>query len=146
MPAPQSTHGVQLRLGDGVISPTFATVVNMETISFDGGNLSFEDVFTHDNATGMAERVFAALAAAGSFSATVALAMGDGTHDASSGLISICVSREQRAMEIVLPDTESTTLEFEAVITNWRFPDMPANAGVLRLQIDVALAGAVAFS
>ena len=128
-----AAFGTVLNIGDGA-TPTegFDPIANITSLSGPGLGLDQEDMTTHDS-TNAWEDVVPTILRSGELSADIVYDPGDGTHDATTGLVSVMEAKTLTNFQLIFPDT--TEWDFAAYVTGFE-PGAP---------VDGALTAAVKF-
>jgi predicted secreted protein len=116
---------------------TLAAVAQISNISGPGLSIDTEDVTTHDSPGAWEEHV-ATILRSGELSLDIVYDPNDGTHDASTGLISRLESRAQTGFEVTF--ATSYTWAFAAYVTGFE-PAAPVD-GALTAYVTLKLTGA----
>jgi predicted secreted protein len=116
---------------------TLAAVAYISNIGGPSLSADTEDVTTHDS-PGAWEEVVATILRTGELSLDIVYDPVEGTHDASTGLISLVDSRLAAGFEVVFPDT--TTWAFAAFVNGFE-PSAPVD-GALTAAVKMKITGA----
>ena len=134
-----AAKGTLLKKGDGA-TPTenFTTIANVDNIGGPELKLDTIDVTNMSSPSGFKEFV-AGLLEAGAVPVTINYDPGDGTHNASTGLIADMKNRVLRNFKIVFPDAGTTTWAFSAFVEKFT-PKAPV-AGKLTADVSLKISG-----
>lgn len=116
---------------------TLAPIAQISNLSGPGLSVDTEDVTTHDS-TGAWEEHVATILRTGELTLDIVYDPNEGTHDASTGLLSMLEARLPVGFEMVFPDT--TAWAFAAVVTGFE-PSAPHD-GALTATVKLKLTGA----
>ena len=133
-----NTHGAQFQMSDGAASPTYTTVAQVESITLPSETRGTEDIPTHDIAAGgVVPKLVDALRTLGPMSLTIIEDWAAASHDGSTGMYSLLGATDETDFRIVLPDADSTQIDFAGYVTGRTPSAMAANRGVPRVDYQV---------
>jgi predicted secreted protein len=121
---------------DTTAGETLAAVAYISNISGPSLSADTEDVTTHDS-TGAWEEHVATILRSGELSLDIVYDPAEGTHDASTGLISMIEGRIPVGFEVVFPDTSAWA--FAAYVTGFE-PSAPHD-GALTASVKMKITG-----
>ena len=133
-----SSFGTLLKVGDGAGTEVFTTIAEVRDINGPTTTLDTEEVTSQTSANGYDEHIGTILRG-GDVSFDINYIPTDGTHDESTGLISIMNGKALNNFQIVMTDSGTTTWSFAALVTAVG-PTMPV-AGALRASITLKISG-----
>jgi predicted secreted protein len=108
-------YGTLLQMEIAMVMTTIAELTDISGPTLEADEL---DVTSHSSVDGYREFI-QGLKDAGEVSIEGNFLPANNTHDASTGLLSIYDSGEVTGFQIVFPDTDSTTWEFDAIVTGF---------------------------
>ena len=112
-------YGIELKIGDGASSETFAALAELLDVS--GPNLSMDTVeTTHAGSTDEYKTFIAGLKDAGEVTCDVAFEPSHATQDESTGLVKKWNDRTLTNFQLAFPDSGSTTWTFSAYVTGFQ--------------------------
>lgn len=138
----RNAHGTLLKMGDALVSPTYATIA--QVVSYDGPSMSrgTTPVPTHDD-TGGVPHLADALYDGGEVTLSLRYDPTLGTHDAATGFLSVFQSGEERPFQLIFPTAVGVQLDFNGFITNCQPTGLEANTGVMMANVTVKVNGTV---
>jgi len=125
-----SAYGIHLEM-DGT------EIAEVKDISGPGLNLNTTDVTAHDG-SGWREFV-ATILDAGEITFDINYVPTDGTHDATSGLLSVMEAQTLESFELIFPDAGTTTWSFSGYVTGFE-PGAPVD-GALTASVTIRISG-----
>lgn len=131
-----SAHGTILNMGDGIVTPVYTAIAQVE--SFDGPEIARGSVeaAAHDDAD-MIERIQNGLYSMGPVSGTLLYDPADASHDASTGLLAVVESGEERAFQFIFPDTAASQIDFNGYVSRFKPSGLDANTGLMRAEFEI---------
>jgi len=111
-----NAFGTQFLMGDGDNPEEFTAVAEVADIQ--GPNFAKEaiEVTHHGSSNGWRERI-SGLKDGGEVTLTLNFLPQDPTHDVDTGLLSQLYGDDVNNYQIILPDTDATTITFAAIVT-----------------------------
>ena len=133
-----NTHGTQLQISDMAASPAYTTVAQVESITPPNETRGLEGVPTHDIAAGgFVPQLVDALRTPGNMTLTLVEDLADGTHDDSTGMLSLMAEADPTDFKMIFPSGEE--LDFSGWVVNRSPQARPSNRGVPRVDYEIAL-------
>lgn len=140
-----NAHGTALMVGDGLITPTYVALAQVET--FDGPEVSRGgvEVPTHDD-TDMVEVIAEALFRLGEISGTLLYDPVNATHDGTAGALFEIEAGNELPFQLVFPDAGSTQWDFQGFFSRWNPTGLDANSGMMRVDFAIRPTSTVTFN
>lgn len=132
-------YGTLLKMGDGAVSETFTTVMEVTKIGAPNISLKKEDA-THHGSNGW-EEVIGTLLKGDDIPVDVNWIPGDPTHDSTTGVLAAILGRSKKNWKLVLPDAALTTFNFKAIVSDFK-GDEPVE-GKLKASFSLTPSGPV---
>jgi predicted secreted protein len=134
-----SGKGTIIKQGDGADPEVFTTIAEVKSIG--GPSFSSDTIDTTSHDTAGAWRDFiASLIDPGELTFDLNFVPTHGTHDGTTGLLSLLVSRARTNFQFVFPDTAATTWELAGIVTGFEI-GAPTD-DVLSASVTIKLVGA----
>ena len=128
----------KLMIGDGGGPEAFTEVAYVSNISGPSLALDTEDVTTHDQASAF-EEVVATILRTGDITLDIFYDPDEGTHDASTGLLTDYEAKTLRNFQIRFPTTGKVQWSFAAYVTGFN-PGAPVG-GALTASVSMKISG-----
>ena len=135
-----SSFGTFLKIGDGAVSETFATIAEVLDIEGPDMALDTEEVTSHGSTNGWEESVGTILSG-GEVSFEINFVPTEATHDMTTGLQADMINRTLRNFQLVYPDPGGNGYAFGALVTGFK-PKAPVK-GKLAADVKLKISGAV---
>ena len=133
-----SSFGTLLQIGDGATTEVFTTIAEVMDISGPGLAQATAEVTSHTS-TNRYREFIATVKDGGEISFDINFVPTDGTHDPTTGLLSVFESGASTNYQIVFPDTGSTTWALPAIVTGFE-PAEPVD-GALTASLTLKVSG-----
>ena len=133
-----SSFGHLLKIGDGAGTEVFTTIAQVLDVNGPDLSLDTEEVTSQTSANGYDEHIGTILRG-GEVTLDINYIPTDGTHDESTGLISVMQTKAVNNFELVMTDSGTTTWSFAALVTKFS-PTAPV-AGALRASVTMKISG-----
>ena len=133
-----SSFGTLLKIGDGAGTEAFTTIAEVMDISGPSSTLNTAEVTSQTSANGYSEHIGTILNG-GEVSFDINYGPTDGTHDESTGLISVMNARTLNNFQLIFPDSGTTTWSFAALVTGFE-PSAPVD-GALTASVSMLISG-----
>lgn len=131
-----SSFGSLLKIGDGAGTEVFTTIAEVMDITGPSISLDTEEVTSQTSANGYDEHIGTILRG-GDVTFDINYGPTDGTHDETTGLISVMNAKSLNNFQLVMTDAGTTTWSFAALVTGFE-PAMPV-AGALRASVTLKI-------
>ncbi len=133
-----SSFGTLLKLGDGAGTEVFTTIAEVMDISGPSSTMNTAEVTSQSSANGYSEHIGTILNG-GEVTFDINYGPVDGTHDESTGLISVMNARTLNNFQLIFPDSGTTTWSFAALVTGFE-PSAPVD-GALTASVSMLISG-----
>ena len=133
-----SSFGTLLKIGDGAGTEVFTTIAEVMDISGPSTTLNTAEVTSQTSANGYSEHIGTILNG-GEVSFDINYGPTDGTHDESTGLISVMNARTLNNFQLIFPDSGTTTWAFAGLVTGFE-PSAPVD-GALTASVSMLISG-----
>ena len=133
-----SSFGTLLKIGDGAGTEVFTTIAEVMDISGPSSTMNTAEVTSQTSANGYSEHIGTILNG-GEVSFDINYGPTDGTHDESTGLISVMNARTLNNFQLIFPDSGTTTWSFAALVTGFE-PSAPVD-GPLTASVSMLISG-----
>ncbi len=133
-----SSFGHLLKIGDGASTEVFSTIAEVMDVNGPDLSLYTEEVTSQTSANAYDEHIGTILRG-GEVTLDIHYIPTDGTHDESTGLISVMQSKASNNFQLIMTDSGTTTWSFAALVTKLS-PTMPV-VGALRASVTMKITG-----
>lgn len=136
------SHGVQLLLGDGTVSPSYTAIAQLTSLTPPALERGHTVIASHDM-TGAVRKFADALRNEGAVQAAGYWDPSNPTHDESTGIKSVANSGEERNLRIVFPDTDNSQFDFLGYVSNFQPGALEANSGLMTFTCTIEVSGEI---
>ena len=133
-----SSFGHLLKIGDGAGTEVCTTIAEVLDVNGPDLSLDTEEVTSQTSANGYDEHIGTILRG-GEVTLDINYIPTDGTHDESTGLISVMQTKTKNNFQLVMTDSGTTTWDFAALVTKFS-PTAPV-VGALRASVTMKISG-----